>query len=55
MPCSKSGTKKALEYRACRGFLKLKKFGNNAVFKGVNLKEEGTALERNRQIGGNKE
>jgi len=35
--------------------LKLKKFGNNAVFKGANLKEEGTALGRNRQIGGNKE
>jgi len=35
--------------------LKLKKFENNAVFKGANLKKEGTALERNRQIGGYKE
>jgi hypothetical protein len=35
--------------------LKLKKFGNNALFKGVNLKEEGTALGRNSQLGGYKE
>jgi len=35
--------------------LKLKKFENNAVFKGVNLNKEGTALDRNRQMGGHKE
>ena len=39
-----------------KAVLKVKrKFGNNAIFKGLNLKEEGTALDRNRQIGGHKE
>ncbi len=31
-----------------------KQFGKNAVFKGIDLKENATALERNRQIGGHK-
>lgn len=31
-----------------------KKFGKNAVIKGMNLQEGATALERNRQIGGHK-
>ena len=31
-----------------------KKYGKNAVFKGMNLLEGATALERNRQIGGHK-
>ena len=31
-----------------------KKFGKNAVLKGVNLQEGATAMERNRQIGGHK-
>lgn len=31
-----------------------KKFGKNAVLKGMNLKEGATAMERNRQIGGHK-
>ena len=31
-----------------------KKYGKNAVFKGMNLEEGATALERNRQIGGHK-
>ena len=30
------------------------KYGNNAVFKGMDLFDEATALERNRQIGGHK-
>lgn len=31
-----------------------KKYGKNAVIKGMNLEEGGTAIERNRQIGGHK-
>ena len=31
-----------------------KQFGKNAVFKGIDLKENATALERNKQIGGHK-
>ena len=30
------------------------KFGLNSVFKAIDLKEEATGLERNRQIGGHK-
>ena len=30
------------------------KFGKNAIFKSADLKDEATALERNRQIGGHK-
>lgn len=31
-----------------------KRFGKNAVVKGMNLEEHGTTMERNRQIGGHK-
>ena len=31
-----------------------KKFGKNAILKGMNLQEGATARERNRQIGGHK-
>jgi DNA polymerase V len=31
-----------------------KKYGPNALFKGMNLLEGATALERNRQIGGHR-
>ena len=31
-----------------------KKYGKNAVLKGMNLEEGATARERNRQIGGHK-
>ena len=31
-----------------------KKYGKNAVLKGMNLLEGGTAIERNGQIGGHK-
>ena len=31
-----------------------KRFGKNAVVKGMNLEEHGTTIERNRQIGGHK-
>lgn len=31
-----------------------KKFGKNAVLKGMNLQEGATTIERNRQIGGHK-
>ena len=30
------------------------KFGKNVILKGMNLEEGGTAIERNRQIGGHK-
>lgn len=31
-----------------------KKFGKNAILKGMNLEESGTTIERNRQIGGHR-
>lgn len=31
------------------------KYGKNAILKGMNLQEEGTTIERNRQIGGHQE
>ena len=31
-----------------------KRFGSNALFKGMNLMEGATTLERNQQIGGHK-
>ena len=31
------------------------KYGKNAILKGMNLQEEGTTLERNKQIGGHQE
>jgi len=31
-----------------------KKYGKNAVVRGMNLKEGATAMDRNRQIGGHK-
>ena len=31
-----------------------KKYGKNAILKGMNLQEDGTAMERNLQIGGHK-
>ncbi len=31
-----------------------KKYGKNAILKGINLKEGATARERNKQIGGHK-
>ena len=47
---------KEKENSRMKAVLKVKrKFGNNAIFKGLNLKEEGTALDRNRQIGGHRE
>ena len=43
------------EKRMQHTLLKLKKkYGKNAVFKGMNLEEGATALDRNRQIGGHK-
>ena len=32
-----------------------KKYGKNAILKGMNLEEGATTLDRNRQIGGHKE
>ena len=31
-----------------------KKFGKNAILKGMSLEEGATAMERNKQIGGHK-
>ncbi|MBO5347111.1 MAG: DNA repair protein, partial [Lachnospiraceae bacterium] len=31
-----------------------KRFGNNALVRGMDLQEEATTMERNRQIGGHK-
>lgn len=51
-----SSISKEKENSRMKVVLKVKrKFGNNDIFKGLNLKEEGTALDRNRQIGGHKE
>ena len=30
------------------------RYGKNAIVKGMNLQEDGTTIERNRQIGGHK-
>ena len=32
-----------------------KKYGKNAILKGMNLQKDGTTIERNAQIGGHKE
>ena len=46
----------ARERRAQRAMLAIKKkFGKNAILKGMNLKEGATARERNHQIGGHSE
>lgn len=43
------------EYRIQKTVLEIKKrFGKNALFRGMDLQEGATALERNRQIGGHK-
>ena len=43
------------EKNAQKAVLELKrKFGKNAVLKGMNLEEGGTTIERNRQVGGHK-
>lgn len=45
----------AREKRMQHALLRIKKkYGKNAVFKGMNLEEGATALDRNRQIGGHK-
>ena len=31
-----------------------KKYGKNAILKGMNLEEDATTLDRNKQIGGHK-
>lgn len=46
----------AREKRMQRAMLAIKKkFGKNAILKGMNLEEGSTAIERNEQIGGHKE
>ena len=43
------------EYRMQKAMLDIKdKYGKNAILKGMNLQEGGTARERNGQIGGHK-
>ena len=47
--------KREREIRRQRAVLTIRrKFGKNAIFKGMNLEEGATAMERNRQIGGHK-
>ncbi|MBR7078764.1 MAG: hypothetical protein IKI41_08455, partial [Clostridia bacterium] len=51
------GEKAALEKerRMQEAEIKLKrKFGKNAILKGMNLKEGATTIERNRQVGGHR-
>ncbi|MCF0110602.1 MAG: DNA methylase [Erysipelotrichaceae bacterium] len=44
------------EKRAQQAILSIKKkYGKNSILKGMNLEEDATAKERNRQIGGHKE
>ena len=44
------------EKRIQKAMLNIKdKYGKNAILKGMNLQEEGTTLERNKQIGGHQE
>ena len=46
----------AREEKAMEAILELRRrFGKNAVVKGVNMEEGATGMERNRQIGGHKE
>ena len=43
------------EHQAQKAVLDIrKKFGGNAIVKGMDLKDEATAMDRNRQIGGHK-
>ena len=43
------------ERRAQKAVLEIqKKYGKNAILKGMNLQEGATARDRNRQIGGHK-
>ena len=43
------------EHRMQKTVLEIKdRFGKNALFRGMDLQEGATALERNRQIGGHK-
>lgn len=47
--------KREKEYNLQMAMLKMKKkFGKNAVLKGMNLEEGGTTIERNGQIGGHR-
>lgn len=53
---SEKQTELARERQAQKAMLAIKKkFGKNAILKGVNLKEGATARERNHQIGGHRE
>ena len=52
---SKAEEKRERERRRQRAVLTIRrKFGKNAIFKGMNLEEGATAMERNQQIGGHK-
>lgn len=45
----------ALEQKVQQAVLRIKKrYGKNAILKGMNLQEDTTAVERNKQIGGHK-
>ncbi len=52
----KTSQKEQAEKEIQKAMLNIKtKYGKNAVIKGMNLQEGGTAIERNKQIGGHKE
>ena len=52
---SEETIEKVEENRLQRVLLELKyKYGKNAILKGMNLEEGGTAIERNKQVGGHK-
>lgn len=51
----RSGDWEEKERKMQKAMLSIKqKYGKNAILKGTNLQEGGTAMERNRQIGGHK-
>ena len=50
-----AGKKEQKEYELQKAMLSVqKKYGKNAVLKGMNLEKGATAMERNAQIGGHK-
>ena len=52
----KQQEKEQAEKEIQKAILKIKrKYGKNAIIKGMNLQKEGTTIDRNKQIGGHKE
>ena len=52
----KARKKEKAEKNVQKAMLEIKrKYGKNAILKGMNLEEGGTTRDRNKQIGGHKE